>query len=130
MSLDRCRVVLVRPQIAGNLGATARAMRNLGFKDLVLVAPEADRDDRNARQMSTQGEDILDRARIVDDLGAALADCVLVAGTSARTGGLFRRQSMGPPEDILPRLAESMAAGQPVALVFGPEATGLANKEV
>jgi tRNA/rRNA methyltransferase len=130
MALDLCRVVLVRPQIAGNLGAAARVMRNFGLKDLVLVAPEADRDDRNARQMSTQGEEILDRARIVDDLGSALADCVLVAGTSARTGGLFRRQSMGPAEEILPRLAEALAAAQPTALVFGPEATGLSNSEV
>jgi tRNA/rRNA methyltransferase len=130
ISLDLCRVVLVRPHIAGNLGATARVMRNFGLKDLYFVAPEADRDDRNARQMSTHGEDILAQARIVDDLGTALADCVLAVGTSARTGGLFRRQSMGLPEEILPRLAESLAARQPVALVFGPEATGLANSEV
>jgi tRNA/rRNA methyltransferase len=130
MALDLCRVVLVRPQIAGNLGATARVMRNFGLKDLVLVAPEADRDDRNARQMSTQGEEILDQAGIVADLGEALADCVLVAATSARTGGLYRRQSLGPPEDVLPLLAKSLAAGQPAALVFGPEATGLANSEV
>ena len=125
-----CRIVLVRPHIAGNLGATARVMRNFGLKDLVLVAPVADPADRNARQMSTHGEEILERARVVDELGQAVADCVLVAGTSARTGGLFRKQSIGPPEQILPHLAESLAAGQPVALVFGPEATGLSNSEV
>ena len=120
----------MRPHIAGNLGATARVMRNFGLKDLVLVAPEADPADRNARQMSTHGEDILDRARVVDDLGTAVADCVLVAGTSARTGGLFRKQSIGPPEQILPHLAQFLAAQQSVALVFGPEATGLSNSEV
>src|ERR1700677_1188665 len=108
MSLDLCRVVLVRPHIAGTLGAAARVMRTLGLTDLVLVAPAADRDDRNARQMSTQGEEILDRARIVADLGEALADCVVVAAPSARTGGLFRRQSLGPPADVLPHLARAL----------------------
>lgn len=129
MSLERCRVVLVRTSVAGNLGATARVMRNLGLSDLVLVAPEASRDDRNARQMSTRGEEILERARIVQELGEALADCVLVAGTSARKGGPVRRQSVGTPNEILPRVLESLATG-PVALVFGPEQTGLTDAEV
>jgi tRNA/rRNA methyltransferase len=124
-----CRVVLVRTQIAANLGATARVMRNLGLSDLVLVAPTADPADRSARQLSTHGEAILDRCRVVGELGEAVAECALVAGTSARTGGLFRRQSVGTPEAIMPRLAETMAAA-PVALVFGPEPTGLENAEV
>ena len=83
MSLERCRVVLVRPQVAGNLGATARVMHNMGLSHLVLVAPEADPRDRRARQLSTHGESILERATIVSELGDAVADCVLVAGTSS-----------------------------------------------
>ena len=58
-----CRVVLVRPEVAGNIGATARAMRNFGLSDLVLVAPVADADSREARQRSTHGQAILDAAR-------------------------------------------------------------------
>src|SRR5437868_13466168 len=95
--LQRCRVVLVQPHIAGNLGATARVMRNMGLSDLVLVAPQADPADREARRQSTQGECILDRARVVEDVAAAVADCAVVAGTSARSGGLGRRQSVGAP---------------------------------
>jgi tRNA/rRNA methyltransferase len=129
MSLDNCRVVLVRPAVAGNLGATARVMRNMGLSQLVLVAPAADPADREARRLSTHGEEILDRARVVADLGDAVADCVLVAATSARTGGLYRKQSLGTPEEILPRLAAACPAA-PVALVFGPEPTGLSNAEV
>lgn len=125
----RCRVVLVEPRIAANLGATARVMRNFGLDDLVLVNPEADPADREARRLSTQGEQILDRARIVADLGEAVADCVLVAGTSARLGGLVRRQSVGTPSEIMPRVAEAMASG-PVALVFGREPSGLTDAEV
>jgi tRNA/rRNA methyltransferase len=130
--LNKARVVLVRPHIAANLGATARVMRNMGLTDLVLVSPLADPDDRNARQVSTHGEKILDSCRIVADLAEAVADCVLVAGTSARLGGLFRKQSLGSPDDIMPRLIELLAANaaQPVALVFGPESTGLENAEV
>jgi len=128
--LNHCRIVLVQPRIAGNIGATARIMHNMGLTELVLVNPEADPADRNARQQSTQGEAILDRARVVGDFGEAVGDCVLVAGTSARTGGLFRRQSMGTPEEIMPHLTKALAADHPVALVFGTEASGLTNAEV
>jgi tRNA C32,U32 (ribose-2'-O)-methylase TrmJ len=58
MSLDNCRIVLVRPRVAGNLGSTARVMRNMGLSDLVLVAPEADPEDPRARRLSTHGEAI------------------------------------------------------------------------
>src|SRR5271167_4916364 len=104
MPLANCRVVLVRPRIAANVGAVARAMRNFGLSELVLVAPEAEPDDPRGRLLATHAEDILDAARIVADFGAAVADCQVVAGTSARTGGQFRRQSAGTPEQILPRL--------------------------
>jgi tRNA/rRNA methyltransferase len=104
-------------------------MRNFGLSDLCLVAPHADPDDRQARQLSTHGEDILDNAKIVPDLSAALTDCVLVVGTSARTGGPFRGQSLGTPRQLAPEIVASMNHG-PVALVFGPEPTGLTNKEV
>jgi tRNA/rRNA methyltransferase len=72
---------------------------------------------------------VLDRCRVVGELGEAVADCVLVAATSARTGGLFRRQSVGAPDEVMPRVVEALAWG-PVALVFGPEAGGLSNAEV
>ena len=124
-----CRVVLVRPQIAANIGATARVMRNMGLTDLVLVAPVAHPDDRNARQVSTHGESILDHCRIVPDLGDAIADCVFVVGTSARCAGNFRGQTAGLPDEVMPQLVEALSSG-PAALVFGPEPTGLTNEEV
>jgi TrmH family RNA methyltransferase len=124
-----CRVVLVRPRIAANIGAAARVMRNMGLSELVLVSPEAEPSDERARQLATHGQDVLQRSRIVADLGEAVADCVLVAATSARVGGLTRRQFVGPPDEIAPQLIEAMRTG-PVALVFGPEASGLSNVEV
>src|SRR3954451_15041858 len=117
--LARCRVVLVRPTIAANLGATARVMRNMGLSDLVLVAPEADPADRQARQMSTHGEHLLDGWRVVQEFGAAVADCLLVVGTSARTGGAYPRPSGGLPEGNLPR-----PAGRAVPAAVGGLAGG------
>jgi tRNA/rRNA methyltransferase len=123
-------VVLVRPQIASNIGAVARIMRNLGFADLVLVAPEADVNDPRAERLATRhGLPVLQAAQVVADLGAAVADCLMVAATSALVGGLCRRQPVGTPEDVVLHLLKVLPAG-PVALVFGPEPSGLTNEEV
>jgi tRNA/rRNA methyltransferase len=129
MSLRACRVVLERPHIAANIGAAARVMRNFGLADLALVAPVADPDDPRGLLLATHAEDILQQARVVPELADAVGDCLLVVGTSARTGGLYRRQSIGPPEEILLRLLPSLERG-PCALVFGPEPSGLTNAEV
>src|SRR6059036_3967144 len=61
-AMNNCRVVLVRPRIAANIGATARVMRNFGLSQLVLVAQEADAADPRGRLLATHSEDILDSA--------------------------------------------------------------------
>jgi tRNA/rRNA methyltransferase len=124
-----CRVVLVRTEVAANIGATARAMCNFGLADLVLVAPAADPRSEHARVMAAHGEEVLESCRVVAELGDALADCVQAAATSARTGGLYRAQSVGTLDDIMPRVVQALSAG-PTALVFGPERNGLTNEEV
>jgi tRNA/rRNA methyltransferase len=128
--MNRCRVVLVGTQIAANVGSVARVMSNFGCSDLVLVAPKCDPREEYARTTATHhAESLLETCRVVERLNEAIADCALVAGTSARTGGLFRRQTVGQPDEIATRLVESMSAGL-VALVFGPERTGLENDDV
>jgi tRNA/rRNA methyltransferase len=101
----------------------------MGLDDFVLVQPQADPANPEARKLSTHGEEILRQARVAQSLSEAVPECTLVAATSARTGGLFRRQSMGPPDEIIPLLVEQLDH-TPVALVFGPEATGLTNAEI
>src|SRR5262245_42228216 len=123
-TLSRCRVVLVRPHFAGNLGATARVMRNFGLTDLVLVAPYCFPTDLEARRMARGGLDILDSARTVPDLGAALADCVYSFATSSLTAGLIRGGTIGAVAERMPELFAATEAG-PVAIVFGPEPHGL-----
>lgn len=130
MALHHCRVILVETLYPGNLGATARVMRNFGLEELTLVQPVADPHDRRAREMSTRGENILDRSRIVCEFAEAVTDCVMVVGTSARSGGLFRRQSVGAPDEVMPRLVEVLRCDQPAALVFGSEPGGLPDEIV
>jgi len=130
MSLQHCRVVLIETHYPGNLGAAARVMCNFGLSDLVLVSPIADRADQNAKQMSTHGEPILNQARIVSNLSEAINDCVLVVGTSGHSGGTFRRQSVAAPCDIMPHVVAALQQDRPVAILFGPEPTGLSNEIV
>jgi tRNA/rRNA methyltransferase len=129
MTIERCRVVLVRPEIAGNIGSTARAMRNFGLRDLVLVAPIADPHSEDARRLSTHGESVLKSMHVVATLRDAIGDCSFVVGTSARSGGLYRDSSHDTPEQVIPRMIAAMSAG-PAALVFGPEPSGLTNEEI
>ena len=130
MPLEHCRIVLIETHYPGNLGAAARVMCNFGLRDLVLVSPIADRADQNAKQMSTHGESILNGARIVTSLSDAINDCVLVVGTTGHSGGPFRRQSVGPPEEIMPHVVEVLKQDRPAAILFGPEPTGLSNEIV
>ena len=129
MSLTNCRVVLVRPHFAGNLGSVARAMRNFGLTDLVLVAPYTFPTNPDARRLATHGLDVLDAARIVPELGDALSDCVFTLATSALTAGVVRRGMIGTPAEMMPPLLAAAEAG-PVAIVFGPEPHGLTNEEI
>jgi tRNA/rRNA methyltransferase len=126
--LANCVVVLVRPHYAGNVGAVARVMWNMGARELALVAPIADPSSRAARKRSTHGESILDAARCVSNLSEALAGCVAAAATSARPGDLIRSHATVPRLCAV-RLARLLAESK-VALVFGPEPSGLTNEEI
>ena len=124
-----CSVVLVRTKYPGNLGAVARAMANFGLRDLRLVAPEADPLSLEARALASHGEPLLEQATWFDTLADAIADTVWVAGTSARSGGLFRRQNVLAVREGMPLARKASKRGR-VAIVFGPEDHGLTNDEV
>jgi tRNA/rRNA methyltransferase len=128
-NLSRCRVVLVRPQYAGNLGSVARVMANFGLSDLVLVNPTANRESVDAVMMATHGLPVLTAARTVGTLAEAVADCGFVLSTSGEIGGLARKGFWGTPEEKLPQLLDTLP-GAPAAVVFGPEPHGLTVDEI
>lgn len=123
------RIVLVRTEVAGNLGAVARVMHNFGLNDLVLVAPKADPNAPEAMQRSTHAATLLAGARQVESLDAALAGCRAAAAASARTDGIYRRDMVMPPDAAIANLLEVLPSG-PIALVFGPEPSGLTTAEI
>jgi TrmH family RNA methyltransferase len=119
-------IILVRPQSPGNIGAAARAMRNMGLQRLALVAP-ARFPHPEARMMACGAEDLLQQACVYDALPAAVATCHWLVGTSAR-----RRHYRNPP--LTPRaLADKLPAlcqHNHVGIVFGPEDAGLTTPEL
>lgn len=129
MLLSRCRVVLVRPHYAGNLGSVARVMANFGLTELVLVDPVANRQSMDAVMMATHGLHVLNGARTVDTLPEAVADCGLVLSTSGEVGGLARKGYWGTPAEQMPRILDTLPQA-PAAIVFGPEPHGLTLDEI
>jgi len=120
------RIVLVGTTHPGNIGAVARAMKNMGLSDLRLVQPKVfPHEEATAR--ASGASDILERAVVTGTLAEALEDCVYVAGASARSRTI-NWPSMGP-RDCAERLIMESANG-PVACVFGPEKTGLHNDDL
>ena len=130
--LARCRVVLVRPHFAGNLGSVARAMSNFGLGDLALVAPIADPASPESQMMATRGKEILAAARVFGTLAEAVDDCTWVVATSGEVRGPLRQGFWGTPEAQLPGLLDALGTSDSAtaALVFGPEPTGLTVAEV
>ena len=126
MSLDRVRIVLVRPKSFGNVGAAARAMKNLGLKDLRLVAPRRGRE-AAAVVRSVHAADVLAAAQRHASLADAIADCAWVVGTTCRPGSYRRR--MLTPREAAPEILSVCGANR-AALVFGPEDHGLSNEDL
>jgi tRNA/rRNA methyltransferase len=120
------RIVLVRPKIAGNIGAVARIMANTGLRDLCLVSPQVDPVCKEARKLSARAEPILTSARVVERLEEALDGIEWTVAASCRPG-IFRNQAQLSPREWAARFA---AHPRSTALVFGPEDYGLTNEDL
>jgi len=124
MGSSDIRIVLVTPSHPGNIGAAARALKNMGLTELVLVAPKQfPHPEATAR--ASGADDVLGAARIVGSLGEGLAGCGFVAATTARPRDQYFRVL-----DVRAAAARIVAEARraPAAVIFGPERTGLTNE--
>ena len=125
-NFDKIRVVLVNTSHPGNIGAAARALKNMGLHQLYLVEPK-DYPANQAVWRAANAVDVLDSAIVVKDLDTAIAGCALVVGTSAR-----ERRIPWPlmnPRECGVRVWQE-AAEHDVAIIFGREDRGLTNEEL
>lgn len=125
-ALGAIRIVLVETSHSGNIGSVARAMKNMGLNQLVLVNPQQAIDGK-AVALAAGASELLQQARVVATLAEAIADCGLVVGTSARP-----RTLAWPGLDARECGERSVSEAQrhPVAVVFGRERNGLTNDEL
>lgn len=124
--LENIRIVLVNTSHPGNIGAAARAMKNMGLSKLVLVDPK-DHPSFEAYSRAAGADDVLGDALVVKTLAEAVSGCTWVMGTSAR-----ERAVQWPMMEPRQCAAESMKQAEQaeVAIVFGRERTGLTNEEL
>jgi TrmH family RNA methyltransferase len=120
------RIVLVETSHPGNIGAAARALKNMALEELVLVRPRLF-PHAEASARASSAEDLLARARVETDLAAALHGCGLVLATTSRERDQYFRVL-----DVraAARRAVEEAEHSPVAVVFGSERAGLTNEEL
>ena len=117
-------VILVEPSHPGNIGAVARAMGNMGVKDLRLVRP-SDPTSVEARERAAHAKSLLDSATVFDSPEAAVADLRMVFGTTARSRS---RQDRGC---ALPDLGSHLPVENcKIGFMFGRESSGLTNEEL
>src|SRR5580658_6090780 len=126
MNSPSIRIVLVAPSHPGNIGAVARAMKNMALEELVLVRPRQF-PDAEATARASGADDVLGAARVVGTLAEALEGCGFVAASTSRDRDQYFRV-MDVREAALRIVAQAQRA--PAAVVFGAERTGLTNEEL
>ncbi len=118
-------IVLVRPQLGQNIGKAARAMLNFGLTDMRLVSPRDGWPNPEAGPAASGADVVLEKARIFDSVGDAVADCEQIYATTVRKRGVDRPV-------VTPEVAarEIHAAAGQSAILFGPERSGLETDDV
>jgi tRNA (cytidine32/uridine32-2'-O)-methyltransferase len=124
--LENIRIVLVNTSHPGNIGAAARAMKNMGLQRLYLVEPK-EHPSLESYSRAAGADDVLGNAVITGSLAEALKGCIWVAGTSARERAV--QWQLHDPRDCAALCLDQSVQGD-VAIVFGRERTGLTNEEL
>ncbi|TWI77467.1 tRNA/rRNA methyltransferase [Desulfobotulus alkaliphilus] len=125
---DKVRIVLCRPKFPENIGAAARAMKNMGFSRLVVVTEEKPEMERVYRMATHAARDVIDTMEFHEKVMDAVSDAGYVVGTTARLGRNRKRSLLNPLQ-----LAEQISITAPeneTAILFGPEDRGLENDDL
>lgn len=125
--LDNISVVLVEPQIPENIGASARAMKNMGIKSLFLVRPKNCDLSRILKMATGNSIDIIEDMEIYDDFLEAIGGFQFIAGTTARTG--THRPAMVEPREFAIQLIP-ISLNNRIGILFGREDKGLTNEHL
>ncbi len=121
-------MVLVKPQMGENIGASARAMWNFGLDRMRLVAPRDGWPNPKAEAMSSGAGRLLDEATVHDTTADAIADLEYVFATTARDRDLTKE--VFTPDEAMKKTRDMIANGQKVGFLFGPERSGLESADV
>ena len=121
-------IILTRPQLAENIGATARAMLNCGLHDMRLVAPREPWPNQRAIATAAGADSVLARARLFPDLGSAVADLQFVIASTARLRDLALPKLT--PHTAAAELTLRASQGIRQGVIFGPERSGLDNEDL
>lgn len=119
--------ILVKPMVPENIGASARALKNMGFSDLALVNPCEFRTGE-ARWLAHASLDILDNVKVYNSLNDAIAGSDLVIGTTARHRAI--KQDYLDVSDLHSLLGAKSESTQKISIVFGCEESGLSNNDI
>ncbi len=121
-------MVLIEPQLGGNVGAAARAMLNCGLTDLRVVRPRDGWPSDKARAMASGADAVLDGAKVFESLEEALADLQVVFATTGRRRDMVKHEVT--PAEAASEIRRHSAAGERCGVLFGRERIGLTNDEV
>lgn len=125
--LDHVTIILNKPRFSGNIGASARAVKNMGLGRLVVVQPLRYDQEKINRMATHAAADIVNNIKIYETLKEALASYSYVVGTTARLGG--ERTVVHSPSKMAEKLV-SISKENRIAVIFGPEDRGLTNDEI
>jgi tRNA/rRNA methyltransferase len=127
INLENISIVLLRPRYPENIGAAARAIRNMGIGNLIVVQP-LNYDLEKVLKLATHAaQDVVEKIRIYDDLNSALSQFQYIAATTARLGA--RRQVIQSPSRLAKHLV-SISQDNQIGILFGPEDRGLTNEDI
>lgn len=120
--------VLIRPQMGENIGAAARAMWNFGLDRMRITSPRDGWPNQKAVAMASGAGRLLDEAMMCDSTAEAIADCTYVYATTARPRELTK--PVFTPAHAMKDAAQRIANGEKIAVLFGPERSGMENDDI